>query len=175
MPKPPPLETAVAPPPAQATLLHAGGAPSDAPLPRLVVCAGPRAGSEHALANDLTTVGRGADNVLVLTDLSVSRRHARFEKQAERWMLVDQGSGNGTRVNGRPVDRHALRHGDHIALGDTKLRFVEPGGALLDDARSKAGPPAVPRPPPEAVRGSALMFELPDPCCCGAYFEAHFA
>ena len=45
-------------------------------------------------------------------------------------MLFDEGSGNGTRVNGRPVGRRVLRHGDEIGLGDTRLRFLEPGGVF---------------------------------------------
>src|SRR5881296_3562167 len=41
--------------------------------PRLVVTAGPRKGAEHTLADELTTIGRGSDNVLVIPDISVSR------------------------------------------------------------------------------------------------------
>ncbi len=111
--------------------------------PRLVVTAGPRKGTEHALAEELTTIGRGSDNVLVIPDISVSRQHSRLEKQGGRWVVLDQGSGNGTRVNGKAVERYPLRHGDEIEMGDTRLQFVEPGGVLVKGAKGTA--PAGPR------------------------------
>lgn len=92
--------------------------------PRLLVTAGPRKGMKHELSENRVSIGRGSDNSLVLPDLSVSRHHARLERQGERWLLVDQGSGNGTRVNGKGVERHALQHGDAIELGDSKVQFV---------------------------------------------------
>src|SRR5438477_3980593 len=107
--------------------------------PRLVVTAGPRKGAEHTLVEDNTTIGRGSDNVLVIPDISVSRQHSRVEKQGERWVVLDQGSGNGTRVNGKQVDKYPLQHGDEIEMGDTKLQFVEPGGVLV-----KGGTPSSP-------------------------------
>lgn len=106
--------------------------------PRLLVIAGPRKGTGHALVEELTTIGRGEGNVVVIPDISVSRQHSRVEKQAGRWIVHDQGSGNGTRVNGKPVDRYPLQHGDEIEMGDTKLKFVEPGGVLVKGARAPA-------------------------------------
>jgi hypothetical protein len=108
--------------------------------PRLMVTAGPRKGTEHALVEELTTIGRGEGNVLVIPDISVSRQHSRLEKQAGRWVVLDQGSGNGTRVNGKPIDRYPLQHGDEIEMGDTKLKFVEPGGVLVKGAKAFAPP-----------------------------------
>jgi hypothetical protein len=99
-----------------------------------VVTAGPRKGAEHALAEELTTIGRGSDNVLAIPDISVSRQHSRLEKQGGRWVVLDQGSGNGTRVNGKAVERYPLRHGDEIEMGDTRLQFLEPGGVLVKGA-----------------------------------------
>jgi pSer/pThr/pTyr-binding forkhead associated (FHA) protein len=94
---------------------------------------------EFALGDPLTTIGRARGNSVALADVSVSRRHSRLELQRDSWIIVDEGSGNGTRVNGRPVQRHRLRHGDEIALGDTALRFVEPGGVLVWAAEGTRG------------------------------------
>ena len=117
----------------EATLIYhqnqARGRAADAP--RLLVTAGPRKGTEHTLAGELTTIGRGEANVLVIPDIAVSRQHSRIEKQDGRWVVLDQGSGNGTRVNGKPVERYPLRHGDEIEMGDTRLEFVESGGVLV--------------------------------------------
>jgi hypothetical protein len=58
---------------------------------------------------------------IVLSDPSVSRRHARLRFHDGRWMLRDLESTNGTRVNGVAVGRCALRPGDRLALGDERL------------------------------------------------------
>ena len=122
--KPPPF---FAPPEAGATLPQAEGS-SPPGTARLLVTAGPGKGAELALAQGTATLGRGADNTLVVPDISVSRRHARLEERGADWMVVDEGSGNGTRVNGSPVREQRLRDGDEIAVGDTRIQFLEPGG-----------------------------------------------
>lgn len=132
-------EAAAPPGPGDATLVYdknkgRARAPSGE-LPRLVVTAGPRKGSEFKLTEELTTVGRGSDNVVVIPDISVSRQHVRLEKKGESWTVHDQGSGNGTRVNGRQVDKLPLKHGDEIEMGDTKVQFVEPGGVMVRNSR----------------------------------------
>jgi tetratricopeptide (TPR) repeat protein len=116
-------------PDAPSALITAVG-PQARAAPRLVVTAGPGKGAEFALLDPLTTLGRAAGSGVALADLSVSRRHSRLEKKGTRWILFDEGSGNGTGVNGRPVVRRALRHGDEVALGDTRLRFLEAEGVI---------------------------------------------
>src|SRR3982074_1622721 len=107
--KPPPRKPEVKAGPGHATLgSHKHKAKPHGEPPKLVVTAGPRKGGEFALTTVRTTIGRGSDNVVVIPDISVSRQHVILEKQGERWVLLDQGSGNGTRVNGKPVDRYPL-------------------------------------------------------------------
>jgi tetratricopeptide (TPR) repeat protein len=114
--------------------------PTAPAAPRLLVTSGPRKGAEFVLLESLATVGRGSGNAVAIADLSVSRRHSRLEKRGSRWVVCDQGSGNGTRVNGRAVHRRSLRHGDEIALGDTCLRFLEPEGVIAwSDAPAGSG------------------------------------
>ena len=62
---------------------------------------------------------RGCD--LVLSELTVSRRHARLMFRDGRWILQDLESTNGTTVNGWRVGRSELRPGDHLALGEAHL------------------------------------------------------
>ena len=138
---PPPVQ----PGPGDATLVYDKnkGRAKAADAPRLVITAGPRKGTEYPLVEALTTIGRGSDNVLVIPDISVSRQHSRLEKQGERWVVLDQGSGNGTRVNGKSIERYPLQHGDEIEMGDTRVRFMEPGGVVVKGG--KVSSPAVPR------------------------------
>ncbi len=123
-----PAEEQVLPGPGDKTLIYdknKGRARGGNPM--LVAVAGPRKGSEFRLTEERTTIGRGSDNVLVIPDISVSRQHVIVLREGERWVVADQGSGNGTRLNGREIERQALRDGDEIAMGDTVVQFVELG------------------------------------------------
>jgi hypothetical protein len=70
------------------------------------------------------TFGREPDNHVVLTDDSVSARHARIARKGGAWLLQDLGSTNGTRVNRRELSGTVkLKSGDVIDLGRVTLRF----------------------------------------------------
>ncbi len=74
------------------------------------------------------TLGRSLDNDLVIQDRRVSRRHCRIEPSEEgEWVLLDEGSQNGTRVNGVLVSRQALKSGDRIQLGKTRIAVLRAG------------------------------------------------
>ncbi|HUE26807.1 MAG TPA: FHA domain-containing protein [Solirubrobacteraceae bacterium] len=72
---------------------------------------------------DELIVGRHHACDVVLSDPSVSRRHARLVFRDGNWVLQDLESTNGTMVNGVRVGRCALRPGDRLALGDEELRI----------------------------------------------------
>src|SRR2546429_7991115 len=118
--------------------------------PRLLVIRGARAGAVILLGADELTVGRGWDNDVVLPDISVSRRHALLRRHGAGYLLLDLGSGNGTRVNGWMVAKARLRNGDEIALGDSVVQFVEAGGAAGRGPRG-GGAGAPPPPGPRAA------------------------
>jgi VWFA-related protein len=72
-----------------------------------------------------TRVGRGAECELVLDSHQVSRVHAIIEAMDGAFRLVDEGSRNGTYVNGRRVKQtQELREGDVIRFGDREFRFA---------------------------------------------------
>ena len=68
-------------------------------------------------------LGRAEDNDLVLTDIGVSRRHARILVQSNGVWIEDLGSGNGTYCKGQRVTRHALKTGDEILVDPFTLAF----------------------------------------------------
>jgi predicted component of type VI protein secretion system len=107
---------------------------------RLLVTAGPSRGAEFSLIEPFATVGRARRNAVVIADVSVSRQHFRLEKRNGRWILLDSGSGNGTCVNRQQVRRRRLRHGDEIAIGDSVLRFLEPGGVIVWEPAGRTPP-----------------------------------
>jgi FHA domain-containing protein len=88
-----------------------------------------RDGTEHAHEFDGSqlTIGRAADNDLVLADSRVSRHHARIAGRRGTLVYADLGSTNGSRVNGVQVGELVLGAGDRIELGDTVI-MVEVAG-----------------------------------------------
>jgi transcriptional regulator of acetoin/glycerol metabolism len=80
------------------------------------------------LVGKVVTLGRDGDNTLALPESSVSRHHARFERRDDGHVwLVDDGSLNGTFVNGRRVRERALVAHDLVRVGDTVFRFIDKG------------------------------------------------
>jgi diguanylate cyclase (GGDEF)-like protein len=67
-------------------------------------------------------VGRDETCGLVLTDASVSRRHARVTTRRDGFFVEDLGSSNGTLVNGVPVKESRVSTGDTLEVGTVPLR-----------------------------------------------------
>ncbi|HET9757488.1 MAG TPA: DUF3662 and FHA domain-containing protein [Candidatus Limnocylindrales bacterium] len=90
-----------------------------------------RDGEEHLHVFDGTglTIGRAADNDLVLPDGRVSRHHARIAGRRGTLVYADLGSTNGSRVNGVQVGELVLGAGDRIEVGDTVI-VVEVAGDI---------------------------------------------
>lgn len=87
------------------------------------------------------TLGRGKDRGIVLHDPRVSRHHVVLELHDEDvWMARDEGSVNGTFLNGVRLRSGALlRHGDLLELGDVRVRIADSDQGVP----SEGAPPAV--------------------------------
>jgi pSer/pThr/pTyr-binding forkhead associated (FHA) protein len=69
------------------------------------------------------TIGRSEDCDIFLVDPSVSRTHAMLEIQGDALFVKDNGSTNGTFVNGERVEAGRVVSGDVIAFGNTEMRL----------------------------------------------------
>lgn len=69
-------------------------------------------------------VGRAPDSDIVLADDRVSRRHGAFTTRQGALIYTDQGSTNGSLVNGSTVSELALGTGDVVRLGNTTLTIL---------------------------------------------------
>ncbi|XP_034725765.1 angiogenic factor with G patch and FHA domains 1 isoform X2 [Etheostoma cragini] len=85
-------------------------------------------------ADSRATVGRekDMDHAIRIPEMGVSKFHAEvyFDQDQQSYMLVDQGSQNGTVINGNRIlqpktkcEPHALTHGDEVKMGETVLSF----------------------------------------------------
>jgi hypothetical protein len=90
----------------------------------LLVLRGPNAGSTFRLDGDLTTAGRHPDSDIFLDDVTVSRRHAEFYREAGRFTVRDVGSLNGTYVNGSRIEDTELAANDEVQIGKFRLKFL---------------------------------------------------
>jgi hypothetical protein len=92
--------------------------------PRLVLAA-TSAGEDSVLLLDkpVTVIGRANECELRLDDPGVSRRHAEVRVTGSEAEIIDLGSTNGIRVNGRGVPSARLVDGDRIDMGSTSLVF----------------------------------------------------
>src|SRR6266702_4252478 len=85
---------------------------------------GRNAGSRFLLDSDLTTAGRHPESDIFLDDVTVSRRHAEFYRQAGRFTVRDVGSLNGTYVNRERIEETELSGGDEVQVGKFRLLFL---------------------------------------------------
>ena len=87
---------------------------------------GQRAGESFPLDSDRDNeIGRGAECAIVLTDPLCSRVHAVATCRESRWHIRDDGSRNGTFVNGQKIDEAVLADGNNIRVGSTEFSFHE--------------------------------------------------
>lgn len=95
-----------------------------ASAPRLVGARGAYGGTIFEIAGAEATIGREVGNTVQLDrDNTVSRRHARLLKQGDSWVIRDEGSSNGTWVNGVRVTEQVLRAGDEVQIGASFFRW----------------------------------------------------
>jgi serine/threonine protein kinase len=93
---------------------------------RLSMQNGQMAGRSYLFHQDVTTIGRTNGNDLIISERTVSRRHARLWFDNGRWLVEDIQSANGTLVNNMrliPNQPVALNDNDVINFGDEVVVF----------------------------------------------------
>lgn len=117
---------------------------------QLLVIAGPDKGVTFDLAEGAEQMlGRGAKAAYQINDPRVSRIHCQLLRTGAQTTLVCQGGSGGTTVNGKPIQKHTLRFGDVIQIGDTQLRFVS--GDMAEASTAYVPGDQAPPPPPLPV------------------------
>jgi Protein of unknown function (DUF3662)/FHA domain len=78
----------------------------------------------YVLDGPVASMGRSKECDCVLRDPNVSRRHAELRRGDNGdWQIVDLGSTNGGKVNGRQVETTRLSPGDDVVLGTARFTF----------------------------------------------------
>jgi len=98
----------------------------------LTIAEGKGRGQRFEFDSPDITIGRDAENDVVLNDGGSSRRHCRIARDGEQWILEDLRSANGTFKNEERIDRSRLVEGDVVRIGNTTLRFMAGDAATRD-------------------------------------------
>src|SRR5450755_273197 len=89
---------------------------------------GKEPGRIYEVRKESLSIGRSRESDIFLEDLAVSRLHASIVNMGNgNYALKDEGSANGTKVNGQLVSKnqtYPLQEGDRIQLGQTVLVFA---------------------------------------------------
>ncbi len=89
---------------------------------------------EFKLDQEITTIGRKADNDIHIDNLAVSGNHAKVLTILNDSFIEDLDSTNGTYINGEIIGKYALMNGDVIAIGKHELKYMnETAGAGAGD------------------------------------------
>ena len=114
-------------------------------MPQIRVKVGYQQGAVYPLQDKKNLIGRDPESDIPLdVESPASRHHATIYKQGGQWRLQDQGSMNGTLLNGARIDDSELKDGDKIVIGTAIFAFEE--GELS--------------PPPAQASGDTLIEEV---------------
>jgi hypothetical protein len=105
-------------------ILPPGMLPNGKWAPTLLVMTGPLAGQRKYLRNGFS-IGKQPGCDLVIDDQYASSLHAQVGMDPlGNCVLYDNGSTNGTLLNGVPIREVALQHGVTIRIGSVEVRFL---------------------------------------------------
>jgi pSer/pThr/pTyr-binding forkhead associated (FHA) protein len=79
---------------------------------------------EIPLDRDVITIGRKADNDIVIDNQAVSGYHARIKKEGNNIFIEDANSLNGTYINGQKISKGELHNSDVVLIGVHTLDVI---------------------------------------------------
>jgi pSer/pThr/pTyr-binding forkhead associated (FHA) protein len=94
---------------------------------RLTVVAGPTRGATYTLKDGENGVGRLEENAISLQSAKVSKRHCVLVASDGELLVRDQGSSNGTFVNGVLTRERKIAAGDRVSVGEFVFEVSEHG------------------------------------------------
>ena len=139
---------------------------------QIVMRKGPNPGATYSLDAELMTIGRDPSNTIAVNDPEISRQHAQMSMQGGKIVIEDNGSTNGTLINGKRISGpHVLRSGEIISFGEDIVFIFEalnfdPDATVISSSSSPAAAPrqrpVMPPPsPPQAYAGQVPANPVP--------------
>jgi hypothetical protein len=95
----------------------------------VTIVEGERSGEELRFDALSVSVGRADHCSLMLPDRGISRHHCELSVHDGELWVQDQGTTNGTKLNGQNVHRSRVANGSEIAIGPVRFRVLLEGAA----------------------------------------------
>ncbi len=121
-------------------------------------------------------IGRSDTADLRIDSTRVSRKHAIVDRAAEGYCVRDNGSTNGTFLNGQRIDEAPLEDGDMLVIADVEFSFFSGAAAtpeqtatlVMPQAAQRAVGPGVVR---DVIRGVRRLHEMLTHCAVENLFQ----
>ncbi len=91
--------------------------------PKLIVLSEQLRGKSFDLTRDLHTVGRSDERDICIKDPTISTYHCDFIRNGETYIIRDNNSTNGTRVNNVPITEQELQNSDILQIGGVEILY----------------------------------------------------
>jgi len=92
-------------------------------IPKLIILSEQLRGKSFELTKDLYTVGRIEERDICIKDPTVSTYHCDFVKNNTTYIIRDNHSTNGTRVNNVPITEQDLQNSDILQIGGVEILY----------------------------------------------------
>lgn len=90
-------------------------------------------GKEFELTDNVYSCGRTSDRDIEIADVTISSSHCTFTRSGDTYILADNHSTNGTRVNGELIsDPVELKHTDILTIGMVEALYECANGAVTN-------------------------------------------
>jgi pSer/pThr/pTyr-binding forkhead associated (FHA) protein len=93
----------------------------------------------HPLNKSVTSLGRSANNNLVIQGEGISRFHAEIRYDYDEFTIYDMDSTNGIFINEKPVKKRTLKSGTLFYLANIALVFVRDDAKVTDSLEMDTG------------------------------------
>ena len=91
--------------------------------PKITLLSEQLRGKTYELTKDVYTVGRIEVRDICISDPTISTFHCTFTKEGNTYILRDNNSTNGTKINNASVSEQELRNSDIIQMGDVEMLY----------------------------------------------------
>ena len=108
-------------------------------FPKLTILSEQLRGKTFELNKDLHTVGRIEERDICIMDPTISTYHSSFIKSGNTYILKDNNSTNGTRVNNVPITEQELQNSDIIQMGDVEMLYDCDDKTTQTETRTQTG------------------------------------
>ena len=92
-------------------------------VPRAIILSEIMRGKSFELTGEVYNIGRTENNDICIPDGTLSSAHCQLVKDGDTFRVIDQGSTNGTRINGERVMEAHLKSSDILQVGGIEILY----------------------------------------------------